>query len=122
MGSLSGGETVLTALAGLRLRGYEILSLDEPTNNLDKAARHQLYEVIAEWRANIIAVSHDVSLLNLMDATAELYNGSLTVHGGNFSAFQAHIAQENAAAERALRTAQQRLKARNDNTANPKPN
>ncbi|MDR2280074.1 MAG: ATP-binding cassette domain-containing protein, partial [Gordonia sp. (in: high G+C Gram-positive bacteria)] len=34
--TLSGGETVLTALAGLRLAGDEIVLLDEPTNNLDR--------------------------------------------------------------------------------------
>ncbi|HLT59754.1 MAG TPA: hypothetical protein VK020_01100, partial [Microlunatus sp.] len=46
VGALSGGETVLTALAGLRLRGDQIVLLDEPTNNLDRQARSDLYDVI----------------------------------------------------------------------------
>src|SRR5688572_28861606 len=33
VGQLSGGEAVLTAIAGIRLRGAEIALLDEPTNN-----------------------------------------------------------------------------------------
>lgn len=35
IGSLSGGETMLAALAGLQVAGDEIVLLDEPTNSLD---------------------------------------------------------------------------------------
>lgn len=111
VGTLSGGETVLAALAGLRLAGDEIVLLDEPTNNLDREARHRLYDTIASWRGTLIVVSHDVTLLDLMDDTAELRTGALTVFGGPYSAYQDHLAQEQAAAEQALRTAEQKLKA-----------
>ena len=39
VGELSGGEAVLVALVGVRLRARPIALLDEPTNNLDRAAR-----------------------------------------------------------------------------------
>lgn len=110
VGSLSGGETVLTALAGLRLNRHEVVLLDEPTNNLDRQARHELYDAVLTWRGALIVVSHDITLLDLMDDTAELRNSSLTVYGGSYSAYQQHLAQEQATAEQALRTAQQRLK------------
>ena len=42
--TLSGGELVLVALAGLELDGAHVLLLDEPTNNLDATARTKLYE------------------------------------------------------------------------------
>ena len=110
VGTLSGGETMLAALAGLRLAGNEIVLLDEPTNNLDRPARQRCYEVIEAWRGALIVVSHDVRLLNLMDHTAELRGGSLAVFGGAYDAYRDHVDAEQTAAEQALRTAEQRLK------------
>lgn len=110
VGTLSGGETVLTALAGLRLADTPIVLLDEPTNNLDRDARARLYETIAQWQRTLIIVSHDIQLLELMEATAELRDGELTVYGGPYSAFRDYIAKEQAAAEQALRTAEQQLR------------
>lgn len=110
VGTLSGGETVLAVLAGLRLSGDEIVLLDEPTNNLDRETRHRLYDVITAWRGALIVVSHDVTLLDLMEDTAELRAGSLTVFGGGYTAYREQIAQEQAAAEQALRTAEQKLR------------
>ncbi|WP_084706094.1 ATP-binding cassette domain-containing protein [Prauserella rugosa] len=49
VGALSGGETVLTALAGLRLRGDQIVLLDEPTNNLDRQAQEAESRIVV-WR------------------------------------------------------------------------
>lgn len=110
VGTLSGGEAMLTALAGLRISGDEVVLLDEPTNNLDRESRHRLYDVITGWRGALIVVSHDVALLELMDDTAELGSGSLTVFGGPYSAYREHLATERAAAEQAVRTAEQRLR------------
>lgn len=109
-GTLSGGETILAALAGLQLSGDEVVLLDEPTNNLDRHARQLLYEAITSWRGALVVVSHDVALLDLMDDTAELRYGSLAVFGGNYGAFQEHLAVEQAAAEQALHTAEQQLR------------
>ena len=47
VGELSGGEAVLTAIAGIRLRGAGITLLDEPTNNLDREARARLAAMAA---------------------------------------------------------------------------
>lgn len=110
VGTLSGGETVLTALAGLRLSGKEVVLLDEPTNNLDRQARQALYDAILTWRGALIVVSHDIALLDLMDETAELRDGSLTVFGGPYSAYREHVEQEQAAAEQALRTAELKVR------------
>ena len=56
---LSGGETILTALAALFLRRPDILLLDEPTNNLDLDARGRLYDAVASWTGVMVIVSHD---------------------------------------------------------------
>ena len=107
---LSGGETVLLGVAGLRLRGAPVVLLDEPTNNLDRDARHRLAEMITSWKGALVVVSHDVALLELRDDTAELYNGSLTVFGGPYSEFVAHHEAEQGAAQRAQRAAEQAVK------------
>lgn len=110
VGRLSGGEAVLACLAGLQLADCDIVLLDEPTNNLDRRARHNLYEAISAWKGTLVVVSHDVTLLDLMDHTAELRTGSLRIFGGPYSEYQEQIAAEQAAAEQALRTAEQSLR------------
>ncbi|MBN8425368.1 ABC-F family ATP-binding cassette domain-containing protein [Microbacterium esteraromaticum] len=110
VGELSGGEAVLVAVAGIRLRRAPITLLDEPTNNLDRGARAHLADMVRAWRGVLIVVSHDVSLLELMDATAELYQNRLTVFGGPYSQWRAWLDAEQAAAEQAERDAKQALK------------
>ncbi|MGL3806903.1 ABC-F family ATP-binding cassette domain-containing protein [Paeniglutamicibacter sp. R2-26] len=70
--TLSGGETMAVALAGIELRGSGIMLLDEPTNNLDKAARHRLYGVLERSPGTVLVTTHDQTLLRLVDSLAEL--------------------------------------------------
>ena len=79
VGEISGGEAMLVAITGLRLQRTSITLLDEPTNNLDREACTKLYELLATWPGTLVVVSHDVDLLESMDATAELHAGQLTV-------------------------------------------
>nr|WP_300151463.1 ABC-F family ATP-binding cassette domain-containing protein [Propionicimonas sp.] len=109
VGTLSGGETMLVALAGLRLAGSPVVLLDEPTNNLDRSARERLHDAITAWRGMLVVVSHDVELLDRMDATAELHRGRLGIHGGGHTAFAGARAQEQTAVAQALRTAERDL-------------
>ena len=108
--TLSGGETVLAALVGALVRRADIALLDEPTNNLDADARERAYNLVRTWRGTLIVVSHDTALLELMDDTAELRTGSLTLYGGPYSAYRAHLDTEQEAALRALRAAEHTLK------------
>ncbi len=103
---LSGGETVLAALAALFLRRPDILLLDEPTNNLDLDARRRLYEAVASWAGVMVIVSHDRELLGLADQIADLSAGSVQVYGGNLTAYEELLAAEQAAAERAVSAAE----------------
>jgi ATPase subunit of ABC transporter with duplicated ATPase domains len=110
VGELSGGEAVLTAIAGIRLRGASISLLDEPTNNLDRDARARLGAMVRGWRGTLIVVSHDVSLLELMDETAELYDNRLSVFGGPYSEWRAWLDSEQDAAKQAERAAAQAVR------------
>ena len=96
---LSGGETILVALAALFLRRPGILLLDEPTNNLDLDARKRLYDAVASWTGVMVIVSHDRELLSLVDQVADLSGGEIRMYGGNLDAYTELLAAEQAAAE-----------------------
>jgi len=110
VGELSGGEAVLVAIAGIRLRRAAITLLDEPTNNLDRDARARLAEMVRSWKGTLIVVSHDLALLELMDDTAELYGSRLSVFGGPYSEWRAWLDAEQEAAKHAERDAKQEFK------------
>ncbi len=68
---LSGGEKQRVAMARARVLKPELLLLDEPTANLDDAAREQVVELIAHMRdANncVIIATHDKELAEIPDA------------------------------------------------------
>ena len=54
---ISGGEGMLIAITGLRIRRTPITLLDEPTNNLDRATRAKLAEFVDEWPGTLVVVS-----------------------------------------------------------------
>jgi ATPase subunit of ABC transporter with duplicated ATPase domains len=112
--TLSGGETMLTAITGVRLRqsngNAAVALLDEPTNNLDGGARERLYELVRGWRGALVVVSHDLALLELLDETAELRAGSLTTFGGPYSEYRGWLEVQQEAAAQTLRAAEQTLR------------
>ena len=72
VGTLSGGETMAVGLAGVEIRGGGIMLLDEPTNNLDRTARHRLYDMVQRDPGTMVVSTHDKTLLRLLDSLAEL--------------------------------------------------
>ncbi|MDR0783744.1 MAG: ATP-binding cassette domain-containing protein [Propionibacteriaceae bacterium] len=108
--TLSGGETMVAAIAGCRLNPATITLLDEPTNNLDRVLRQAVMEMVRTWPGTLIVVSHDIGLLDQMDSIAEIYSGVLTVFGGSFSEWQAALAVEQAAAQQAEKSAAQQVR------------
>ncbi len=110
LGTLSGGQVVTLGLAGQLLRDPDVLLLDEPTNDLDAAARERLVDVVTGFRGCLVVVSHDRTLLEHVDAVAELEPDGLRTYGGAFSAYETAVAVEQEAAERDVRTAEAALK------------
>jgi ATPase subunit of ABC transporter with duplicated ATPase domains len=107
---LSGGESMLVAIAGLGLRRTPITLLDEPSNNLDRESKERLGDLVRKWPGTLVVVSHDAALLELMDTTAELHESHLTMFGGPFSAWRAQLETEQLAAAQAVRAARQEVK------------
>ena len=106
IGTLSGGQVILLALASLFLAAPEVLILDEPTNNLDRHARSLLYAAVQRWRGPVVMVSHDRELLALVDQVGELRDGTIRFYGGSFVDYTAAVEVEQQAAARAVRSAQ----------------
>ncbi|MCD8182809.1 MAG: ATP-binding cassette domain-containing protein [Bacteroides sp.] len=110
--ALSGGEKTKLFLAGISIHRPAVVLLDEPTNHLDDTSRQKLYEFIVGSKATIMVVSHDVTLLNLLEETYELSPKGLKLYGGNYDFYKAQkeieeqaLAQQVNAEETALKLA-----------------
>ncbi|MFF9143407.1 ABC-F family ATP-binding cassette domain-containing protein [Streptomyces sp. NPDC014861] len=110
LGTLSGGQIVSLGLAAQLLRRPDVLLLDEPTNNLDREARHQLYDTLDDFDGLLLVVAHDRALLDRMDRIAELGGSRLRLYGGNFTAYEEAVRGEQEVAEKNVRNAEQELK------------
>ncbi|MGW6568596.1 ABC-F family ATP-binding cassette domain-containing protein [Streptomyces sp. NPDC054975] len=110
LSTLSGGQVVQLGLAAQLLKRPDVLLLDEPTNNLDRDARHKLYDVLADFSGILLLVAHDRALLDRMDGIAELGGSRLRLHGGNFTAYEEAVRAEQEVAEKNVRNAEQELK------------
>lgn len=96
METLSGGQKTRVFLAGILIHNPEIVLLDEPSNHLDALGRNILYDYITTTTGTLMVVSHDRTLLNLLNTVFELSQRGITVYGGNydFYAEQKKIAYE----------------------------
>ncbi len=107
---LSGGETTRLLLAKAFLSDADFLLLDEPTNHLDSNARKQLYHAIRDWKRGLIVISHDRTLLNLLDEIIELNTLGVNCYGGNYELYEQQKLIETAAKEQQLHDAKKSLK------------
>ncbi|MCL8027144.1 ABC-F family ATP-binding cassette domain-containing protein [Nocardioides bruguierae] len=63
MTSLSGGQAARAALAALLLSRFDVVLLDEPTNDLDLGGLERLESFVQGLRTGIVLVSHDREFL-----------------------------------------------------------
>ena len=94
---LSGGERSRLALATLLLHPTNCLLLDEPTNHLDLAAKEVLLEALLGYTGTLVFVAHDRYFLDrLPDEVIEVGHGTATHYLGNYEAYLAKKALEEA--------------------------
>lgn len=115
MRSFSGGEAVIAALASLTVSDPEFILLDEPTNNLDSAAKAQLFETLEALPCPALIISHDRDLLERMHVIAELHAdrqgvAHLRLFEGNYSAYRQALETEQQAAQRRVSEAKNRVR------------
>jgi len=92
MTSLSGGQSARASLASLLLSRYDVVLLDEPTNDLDLDGLARLEAFVAGLRAATVLVSHDREFLSrTVTAVVELDLAQQEVrgYGGGYDAYLA---------------------------------
>jgi ATPase subunit of ABC transporter with duplicated ATPase domains len=94
MSTLSGGQKTKVFLAGISIHQPELVLLDEPSNHLDGPARDKLYDYIRTTDNTLLVVSHDRTLLNLLDTVFELGGKGINVYGGNYDFYAAQKERE----------------------------
>ena len=90
MTALSGGEAARVGLAALLLSRFDVVLLDEPTNDLDVAGLEQLEDWVRGLSAPLVLVSHDREFLRrTVTHVAELdeFTHRLTVFAGGWDAY-----------------------------------
>ncbi|SHN20965.1 ABC-F family ATP-binding cassette domain-containing protein [Cryptosporangium aurantiacum] len=90
MTGLSGGQAARAALASLLLSRYDVVLLDEPTNDLDLAGLDRLEQFVTGLRTGAVLVSHDREFLaRTVTAVVELDLAQQQVNtfGGGYQAY-----------------------------------
>jgi len=104
MTGLSGGQAARVALAALLLSRFDVVLLDEPTNDLDLAGLARLEEFVKGLRGGVVLVSHDREFLSRCVTTVvelDLAQNKVAVYDGGYDAFL----EERAIAKRHAREA-----------------
>jgi ATPase subunit of ABC transporter with duplicated ATPase domains len=102
MSSLSGGQVARVNLMALLLSRFDVLALDEPTNDLDLAGLDLLERFVRGSRAGIIVVSHDREFLERVVTEVLDFDPALdrvTSYHGGFRAYLDERARARAAAQ-----------------------
>jgi len=108
--SLSGGEKVKCMFALLLLSNPDFIVLDEPTNHLDYQGRQIVYDFVSNWKKGMIVISHDRSLLRLMNTIVELSSVGLKSYGGNYEFYLEQKELEDEAVQNQIRNVNSELK------------
>ncbi len=87
---LSGGQAARVALAALLLSRFDVVLLDEPTNDLDLDGLARLESFVRGLRGGVVLVSHDREFLARCVTTVvelDLAQDSVRVYDGGYDAF-----------------------------------
>ncbi|MDJ0311777.1 ABC-F family ATP-binding cassette domain-containing protein [Arthrobacter sp. H35-D1] len=104
MTGLSGGQAARVALAALLLSRFDIVLLDEPTNDLDLAGLARLEAFVTGLRGGVVLVSHDREFLARCITSVvelDLAQNKVAVYDGGYDSFL----EERAIAKRHAREA-----------------
>src|SRR5690349_8820191 len=90
MTSLSGGQAARVALAALLLSRFDVVLLDEPTNDLDLDGLAKLEAFVQGLRGGVVLVSHDREFLARCVTSIvelDLAQNSVAVYDGGYESF-----------------------------------
>jgi ATPase subunit of ABC transporter with duplicated ATPase domains len=90
MTALSGGQAARVGLAALVLSRFDIVLLDEPTNDLDLDGLARLEDFVRDLRGGVVLVSHDREFLARSVTRVlelDLAQNTTTVFGGGYESY-----------------------------------
>ncbi|MCG5434078.1 ATP-binding cassette domain-containing protein [Mycobacterium sp. MYCO198283] len=90
MTALSGGQAARVGLAALVLSRFDVVLLDEPTNDLDLDGLARLEQFVRELRGGVVLVSHDREFLARTVTRVlelDLAQHTTTVFGGGYDSY-----------------------------------
>ena len=90
MTALSGGQAARVALAALLLSRFDVVLLDEPTNDLDLAGLDRLEAFVAGQRRGVVVVSHDREFLArcvTRIVELDLHQNAVHVYDGGYESY-----------------------------------
>ncbi|MGX9675458.1 ribosomal protection-like ABC-F family protein [Mycobacterium sp. HM-7] len=90
MTALSGGQAARVGLAALMLSRFDIVLLDEPTNDLDLDGLARLEEIVGNLRGGVVLVSHDREFLARTVTRVvelDLAQNRTTLYGGGYDSY-----------------------------------
>lgn len=99
MTALSGGQAARVALAALLLSRFDVVLLDEPTNDLDLNGLERLESFVRGLRGGVVLVSHDREFLARCVTTVvelDLPQNSVNVYDGD-GGYEAFLAEREVA-------------------------
>ncbi len=91
-GTLSGGQVARLALAAIILARFDVILLDEPTNDLDLDGLTRLEDHLLSRRGGAVLVSHDREFLRRTSTEVlqiDPHSRTGTLYGGGYDAFLA---------------------------------
>ena len=117
LSDLSSGQKSKVALAGILLKGVDLMLLDEPTNNLDLPALIWLEDFLRKSDAACIVISHDRRFLDrVVRKIFELDRNTrvLKISGGTYSDYLAMVAKRVARQKEEYRLQQEEIERLSD--------
>jgi ATPase subunit of ABC transporter with duplicated ATPase domains len=90
MTALSGGQAARASMASLLLSRYDVVLLDEPTNDLDLDGLRRLEQFVTGLRAGTVLVSHDREFLTRTVTKVlelDLAQQQIRLYGGGYGAY-----------------------------------
>ena len=111
---LSGAQRFNKALSRALSAQPQILLLDEPTNHLDLDNKKSLIKMLERYRGTLIIVSHETSLLSLVDSVWHIKDGKIHEFSCSYKGYLSNQAAEKALLLKELKSCEKERKHAHD--------